>query len=301
MSQYYKTNAIYEALGKVEHNFQWVSGNAWLLVYGNKSEQQAKILVLVHGTSWKIQAEIINTLNVLAKKLKIPVYKIVFDDSNDDSISEVAFSSSLKDEGEMYYLNELKTIFKNAGLDIIDGKCDKYLNDRASSAYHKWQRFSLGNKITVSDLDLIRVNNQSKEPIELIELKRSTAYVNIWKPYTDDYANFNLIDTISQQTSIPLSIVYNRMIKDRITKVISDDIHEPVSIFSFSNNSSQVLKREYSFDDFVNGLYLGAKNYPSPKKLICDICLSSISNGIYNYSISNYNGRVLCMSCQKKV
>lgn len=270
--QYYKTNAIYEALSKIDHNFQWVSGNAWLLVYGNKSDHKAKILVLAHGNSWSIQAEIMDTLKYIAKKLEIPVYKIIFDDSQDASIAEIRFCSSLDDEGEMYFLDKLKILFKNAGLDIIDGKCDKYLNDKTSSAYHKWQRASLGNRIVVSDLDLIRINEKSKEPTEFIELKRSTSDVKYWKPYPDDFANFNLINTISQQTKVPLIIVYNRMIKDDTTKVILEDIHNPVSIFSYKINQPTEIKRECNFDDFVNGIYNKIESISQTSIKICDNC-----------------------------
>lgn len=276
---YYKTNAIYEALSKIEHHFQWVVGNAWLLVYGNKSDNKAKILVLVHGYSWSIQTEIIDTLKFIAKKMDIPVYKIIFDDSQDTSISEVAFSNSLDDEGKMYWLSELKVIFKNVGLDITDDICDKYLNDSESSAYHRWQRNSLGNKITVSDIDLIRINKNSKEPIEFIELKRSTANVLSWNPYSDDFINFNLIDTIAQQIKIPLTIIYNKMIKDKKTKVISEDIHDPVSIFSFSNNNFQVVKRNYNFHKFVCGTYIP----------ICEQCNTKFT--------PKYDGAPLCFSC----
>ncbi len=293
MAQYYRTNAIYEALNNIEHDFQWVSGNAWLLVYGNKSDHKAKVLVLVHGTSWKIQTEIINTLQYITKKLNIPVYKIIFDDSHDDSISEVVFCSSLKDEGKMYFLGELKSIFKNAGLDIIDGKCDKYLNDKTSSAYHKWQRFSLGNKIVVSDLDLIRMSKSSKEPIEFIELKRSTADVNIWKPYIDDYANFNLINSISQRTNIPLLIVYNRMVKDIKTKTIIDDIHNPVSIFLYTQDNCKVISRNCNFNNFVKGIYKEAKvTITQETRNICNKCKKDFTPKFLNAS--------LCIDCWKK-
>lgn len=289
MADYYKSNAIYDALNTISHNFQWVSGNAWLLAYGNKSDQKAKVLVLAHGTSWKEQSDILNTLKYIAKKLNIPIYKIVFDDSANTSISEVAIATSLDHEGEMYFLTELKTIFKNAGLDIVDGHCDKYLNDRTSSAYHKWQRSSLGNKIIVSDIDLIRIDEKTNDPIEFIELKRSTFNVSTWRPYTDDFPNFNLIDTISQQTKIPLTIVYNRMIKDKKTKVILQDIYDPISIFAFSNNNYKAIQLNYVFDKFVSGDYLNNNNNNLP---ICQSCKKPFT--------PKFPNAPLCFDCWKK-
>jgi hypothetical protein len=34
---YYQTNAVYEGLKSVEHDFLWVSGNAWTLIYGDSN------------------------------------------------------------------------------------------------------------------------------------------------------------------------------------------------------------------------------------------------------------------------
>lgn len=300
MGDYYKSNAIYDALNVTTHNFQWVSGNSWLLVYGNKSNNEAKVLVLTHGKSWNEQSNIISTLKFLAKKLKIPIFKIVFDDSENTSITSIDFYSSLTSLKEIITLDKLKSKFKDIGLDIIDGTCDKYLNDKTSSAYHKWQRNSLGNKIIVSDLDLIRVN-KDKEPIEFIELKRSTASVSTWKPYRDDFVNFNLIDHISQQTKIPLFIVYNRMIKDNSTKIISKDIHDPISIFSFTKNNYKSVEIDYSFEKFVSGDYLNKTNLTiavtntnqiSNLLPICQSCNKPFTPRTQN--------AVLCIDCWKK-
>lgn len=139
----------------------------------------------------------------------------------------------------------------------MDGKCEKYLNDKTSSAYHKWQRNTLGNKIIVSDLDLIRVNYKTKIPNEFIELKRSTADLNKWNPYSDDFINFSLVESISKKLNIPLTIIYNRMEKDIHSKIISKDITDYVSIFSFNKNSTKKLKINYDFESFCNGDYLG--------------------------------------------
>lgn len=56
---YYKTNAVYGLLElEEEHPFVWVSGNAWMLVYGDQNASP-KALVLAFGSSWNIQREVV--------------------------------------------------------------------------------------------------------------------------------------------------------------------------------------------------------------------------------------------------
>lgn len=257
MVDYYKTNGIYEALKNTAHDFHFVSGNSWILVYGNKKDNDAKVIVLVHGDSWKEDLNVIETLKNINQKANIPVCRLSFDDSENALIENIEFYKSIYSKNKTTYsLTDFKKYLKNIGLDIIDGKCDKYLNDKTSSAYHKWQRNTLGNKIIVSDLDLIRVDYKTKMPTEFLELKRSTADLNKWTPYSDDFINFNLVKSISKKLNIPLTILYNKMEKDINSKIISKDITDYVSIFSFDNNSTKKLKVNYDFKSFCNGDYL---------------------------------------------
>ena len=256
MVDYYKSNAIYDNL-RENKSFQFVSGNSWILVYGNKKDEGAKIIVLVHGISWKEDYEIIETLKKINKLANIPVCRISFDDSEYSKVNTINYYELIDGNNtKKYSLNSFKNYLKKVGLDIEDGECDKYLNDKTSSAYHKWQRETLGNKIIVSDLDLIRIDLKTKNPIEIIELKRSSAALDKWTPYSDDYINFNLVDSIAKKINAPLNIIYNRMIKNMETKVISADIVDKVSIFSYSKNNYKKIKTNYEFSYFSSGKYI---------------------------------------------
>lgn len=255
MADYYKSNAIYDELSKITNNFIWVSGNSWLLVYGNREDLTAKVIVIAHGTSWNIEKDVLETINNIGAKINIPVYRVVFDDSPDSLIETVDFYKTLNSELEKCSLTDLKNHLQDTGLNIVSGKCDKYLNDKTSSAYHKWQRSTLGNRIIVSDLDLIRVDSDNN-PLEIIELKRSTMGLNLWNPYAEDYINFNLVESLSKKLKIPLNIIYNKMEKDKETKIVSKDIADKISIFSYEKNSPKREKVNYDFKDFVNGNYL---------------------------------------------
>lgn len=255
MEDYYKSNAIYEKLSKIDNNFVWVSGNAWLLVYGNRKDLEAKTIMIVQGKSWSVKESVIETIRNIGDKINIPVCRVVFDDTPNSHIENIDFYKGLDNEKEVYSLTDLKNYLISTGLDIVAGKCDKYLNDKTSSAYHKWQRSTLGNRIIVSDLDLIRVNTENN-PSEIIELKRSTMALNLWHPYKEDYINFNLVESLTENLKIPLNIIYNRMEKDRETKIVTKDLADKLSIFSYKKNTPKVEKISYDFEDFLNGNYL---------------------------------------------
>ncbi|RLA84413.1 MAG: hypothetical protein DRG78_01445 [Epsilonproteobacteria bacterium] len=295
MAEYYKTNGIYNALEKIEHNFQWVIGNAWLLVYGNKSDSQARVVVLVYGSSWEIQTDILKTLQDIATTDNIPIYKICFDDSEGAEISNVEFSTSLVDTPTTITLTELKTKFTEVGLSIKDGSCDKYLNDMASSAYHTWQRASLGNLITVTDIDLIRLNKSTLKPIELIELKRSFSSVNSWSPYSDDFVNFNLLHTVASNADIPFSIVYNQMIKEPFS-----DTYDPISIFSYTRGIAKEIVRNYNFTDFVGGLYLDGISKTEISSTVAQVTTSNICMSCKLEFNPRTPTSTLCIECWKK-
>jgi len=248
MAKYYKGNAVYDELKKAPHNFQWLDGNAWILLYGSKSD--FKLFVFVIGVTWKKQYDIINTLRYIFKRTSVPVYIVKFDDSSSTNIKEVGFISSLTKKKEIISLENLKQRFSDVGLSIKSSPCKKYLNDKMSSAYHKWQREELGPEIIVTDIDLIRIGDNG-EPIEFIELKRSFMDVKQWFPYSDDFSNFNLIYKSIQATNIDFIIAYNQYIKKQITL---DDCSR-MSIFSYSVNKPKVIKRNIPFEDFLNKKY----------------------------------------------
>ena len=246
MANYYKTNIIYDSLLD-NGDFIWVSGNAWSLIYGDK-QSIPKLIAFVYGTSWNIQENIIIFSKSLSRKTKLPVCFIEFDDDEDNYIEKVRISYDFE-KFDILTLDELKEVFKTNGLNIDNKPCSKYLNDKTSSAYHTWQRNSLGYNITVSDIDLIRMHNNKH--IEIIELKRSFKNVSIWSPYSDDFANFNLLYNLAIKANFCFTIAYNQ----RITKPMFNDIKEPLSIFEFKINSANKIADNISFDDFKKGIY----------------------------------------------
>lgn len=247
MANYYTTNAIYEELSKIQHNFLWASGNSWTLIYGNKIDIEPKIIAFVQGYSWPYNQLLIDAVANISDLVKIPILYIKFDDTA-KSVQTVDIWDARSQKYNSIPLNELKKIFHLNGLNIADGSCDKYLNSEKSSAYHAWQRESLGNKIVVSDLDLIRIDPQNKIVIEICELKRSFYSLSEWKPYSDDYINFNLLYNMIKNSTIAFKIVYNQR-----TKNPWRDIHDPVKVYSYTSNKPVLIQEECSFSDFVKG------------------------------------------------
>ena len=142
-------------------------------------------------------------------------------------------------------------MFEKYGINTHPTKTQKYLNDKTSSAYHKWQREVLGNHITVSDIDLVKVENG--KVLAIYELKRSIIPIENWQPFKDDYANFRLIEKFANMVNSEFKIVYNRRIKEPFY----DDISK-LKLFSFDceNNESKYCDT-VSLDDFIGGNYNG--------------------------------------------
>ncbi len=247
MPNYYTTNAIYDNLSGIEHNFVWASGNAWILIYGNKEEVDPKFIAFVHGTSWVGDSVLMESVASISLQTGLPVLFIRFDDNAID-VENVDLWNSEDRTFHTITLGELKDVFRDNGLNVASGTCDKYLNKQKSSAYHEWQRNTLGNAIVVSDIDLIRVDPQNNEAKEICELKRSYYSLADWNPYSDDYINFNLLYNMTKETSIEFKIVYNKRERNPW-----NDIHDPVKIYSYTTNTPVLLHAECSFSDFVEG------------------------------------------------
>lgn len=246
MPRYYRTNAIYEQLSNAQHNFLWASGNAWILVYGNKIHVEPKFIAFVYGYSWVHDQPLIDAVADISSQSQIPVLFIKFDDEA-VSVETVDIFDAKSNSFNTISLNELKEVFHSFGLNVTDGECDKYLNKAKSSAYHEWQRDSLGNQIVVSDLDLIRIDPQTKHVTEICELKRSYYPLSQWQPYRDDYINFDLIYNMMKSTAIQFKIIYNQRISNPW-----QDIHDPVKVYSYATNNIVELHAQCSFINFVN-------------------------------------------------
>ena len=245
---YYRTNAIYESLCKEEgHRFFWVSGNAWMLLYGS-SDAEVKAIVFVSGRSWKPRGDIISLIESISHNSGVPLLFVNFDDSAKE-IEGVEFRKIGQDFTSLS-LEELRDEFSSVGLPVKGGMCGKCVNDSTSSAYHKWQRENLGSSITVSDIDLIRVG-ENGDPIEAIELKRSFFPLNRWRPYPDDFPNFNVVLSLCEKAEMRFTIAYNV----RETKPSFFDDPSRISIFSYPRRNYPIMVGEVSLQEFVEGFY----------------------------------------------
>ena len=244
---YYKTNAVYKLLESEQtHPFVWVSGNAWMLVYGDQTAVP-KALVLAFGKSWALQKEVIQTAKNIAARSGIPLFFVKFDDGA-QSIDKVGFGRPGEQPVELS-LDQLKDEFQKIGLPVKNGACGKVVNDATSSAYHNWQRSSLGS-IKVTDIDLVRLGLDGS-PIEAIELKRSFYSLQDWKPYPDDFVNFNLLLSVCKKTGMEVTIAYNV----RQTKPVFKDDASRFTLFSYSAPNLPVKIGQFSYSDFLMGVY----------------------------------------------
>ena len=226
--EYYKSNAIYDYLmSKKVEKYKFVVGNAWQLVYGD-SDCQPLLLVFAVGVPVselgfipsKNEEEGYRLLEETANKAKLPVIYLRFA-CDVESITQVVIS-----DGSFNYstinIELLHGIFSKYGLPTSASGTNKYLNDRTSSAYHDWQRKKLGSRITVSDIDLWKVDI-SNNPEIVFELKRSYYELERWKPFIDDYRNFCLISNLCKRANLGFKILYNQRIKtpfqDKIDKM----------------------------------------------------------------------------------
>lgn len=249
MNDYYKSNAVYSALQERRPDrLQWVSGNAWILLYGDAAAR-ARLVALVRGSSWTPSLEVHRIVRWLGAKAGLPTVEVAFD----DALPEIDCASLTVDAAppSVVTLPELTAFFGKLGLPASSSPTRKYLNDRESSAYHKWQRSSLGSSLTVTDLDLIRLGAPGGDPIEVVELKRSVIGLSTWRPYPDDYRNFNLILGVAAKCSIRFSIAYNV----RTKSPWRDDASKLV-VFQYVAPNLPGPGQQVTFDQFVQGSYL---------------------------------------------
>lgn len=246
---YYTTNAVYQELEKYyDGSFVWASGSAWILLYSDSSAS-VKALVFVSGKSChgvNSQADTrISAAEAAARKLAatggIPFATILFDDLAVE-IDHVQLDTRL------VTLSELKNWFFDKGLDVKTGSTRKAINSRESSAYHNWQRANLG-AISVTDIDLIRFDDERKQIIQLIELKRSFYSLSKWSPFPVDFPNFNAIESLASRVDADFLIVYNVRYKEPWR-----DDASSLSIFSYSESEGPRSLGVKSINDFRIGL-----------------------------------------------
>lgn len=240
---YYTSNAVYKLLeSQASHPFVWAAGNAWMLIYGDKTGTP-KALVMASGKSWIPQKEILETVEKIAQRSDLPLFFINFDDES-ESIEKIKLGRPGTNQTELS-LDDLKDKFRKFGLQVSSGLCQKSVNDATSSAYHKWQR-SLGSAITVTDIDLVRLNSAG-DPIEAIELKRSYISLQNWTPFRNDFPNFNLLLSVCKMAEMKMIIAYNVRHKQPVFK---DDASQ-LSLFSYQARDVPEKIGYFSFSDFL--------------------------------------------------
>jgi hypothetical protein len=250
--EYYRSNAIYDHIKEKKIPlFKFVVGNAWQLVYGDNNCNPL-LLIFAVGVPLKDidnlpsqdEVEAFNLLLTAGTIANLPVRYVRFacDVNEIDTVrvtdNTFAYSSLT--------MPELSELFKSFGLPVSNTRTAKYLNDRTSSAYHNWQRNSLGKALTVSDIDLWRISNSGKPEI-VIELKRSYYDLKRWQPFTDDYRNFRLISNFCNKAGMEFKIIYNQRIKTPFQDKI-----DYLKIFSlnFSKNPPIVENGIFSLNEF---------------------------------------------------
>lgn len=249
---YYATNAVYRRLetAPVKH-LVWASGNAWILVYADPTAH-VRTIVFVSGNSMQnAEPAVHDRLSVaataaraLAMKSAVPYAAITFDDEA-NSIDGVRL------DDQPIGLAELKTWFSGVGLAVNSGATRKEINSAESSAYHNWQRNNLG-AIKVSDVDLIRWDGDTGTAIELLELKRSFYALEAWRPYPQDFPNFNVLANLASRTDARFTIAYNR----RVTSPQFLDDASRLSLFAYSANGGPTSLGQVTFEEFTEGQYL---------------------------------------------
>jgi hypothetical protein len=222
---YYKTNALYEYIKEGDFKqFKFAVGNSWQLVYGDNMCQPKVLIFAVGVPNIEINNPLstadlsaFNLLKNIATKTGLPIRCIRFA-CDLDEVESVLFS----DESLIFSsitMPQLSANFGAFGLPVSATQTNKYLNDLTSSAFHKWQRSSLGSALTVSDIDMWKVDGNN-EPLGVYELKRSIYTLERWAPFPDDYRNFKLLSNLCILANIDFKIIYNQ----RTTNPFNDDI-----------------------------------------------------------------------------
>jgi hypothetical protein len=195
---------------------------------------------LAFGKSWSLQKDVIRS-----KKIS-QIWHPIFRHPDDQPIS-LTKSASNQTTTLRAHLDQLKDEFRR--WPVKSGACGKSVNDATSSAYHNWQRSSLGS-IKVTDIDLVRLSAEG-EPIEAIELKRSFSPLQEWNPYSADYVNFNLLLAVCSRSAMRMTIAYNV----RQTKPVFNDNASRLALFSYAAINSPARIGQFSYSDFLTGIY----------------------------------------------
>ncbi|NHM03607.1 hypothetical protein [Flavobacterium celericrescens] len=256
---YYNGNALYDYLNinSINH-FSFVCENQWQIIYGDKN-CEPKLLIGLSGTSSNLietkklldeEKKLWKPLKEIHKRTSIPLVLLRFD-KDIEELEEVFIVDYVNNPTNLTKINlkDLHQIFKEFLLPIKENiSTGKYLNDKTSNAYHKWQRVSLGSDLKVSDFDLIKYD-LSDNIIKIYELKRSYIDLNKWEPYSDDYNNFILVWKVCKRANIEFNILYNQ----RTKFPFNDDVSK-VKVFNIpiDTNEFKIIDLGiFSIEDFL--------------------------------------------------
>lgn len=258
MSKYYNSNAIYKYL---EDNnisgFLFSKETLWLLLYGDSKSNPKMLIAAVasnsenyHNMSFSNhEKEIFFVGEQLAQKAKLPFGIIQFC-SDVEEINSVHCINWKSRKYQTVSIDKLKNLFERHGIHTKASNKIKAVNDKTSSAYHNWQRDTLGDEIVVTDLDLLRMEND--EVTDVYELKRAeTPPFDEWEPFKRDYPNFKLVSKFCEMVDANFYILFNY----RKKKPFLDDIHK-LKLFEFdhTNTGKSEFKKTLTIDEFIGGI-----------------------------------------------
>ncbi len=258
-TEFYTNNALYKYL-EDNHlpNYIFAKEDIWLVIYGDK-ESNPKIILVISAVDKDLydhhvfspkENEIMSLALSLASQSGL-IYRVIRYDKEAEEIFYVQYIDFGTKRLTNISINRLSKLFNSCGINTTPAKTHKYLNDKTSSAFHKWQRSVLGKSVTVSDIDLIKRHPDGT--LSFYELKRSFKSFEEWAPYPDDYPNFRLVQRFADLINAEFKIVYNRRIKEPFF----DDIRE-LKIYSFNaENNTSTYCDTVKLDDFLGGNYHG--------------------------------------------
>lgn len=259
LSTYYNTNAIYEYL---ENNnvtgFLFAKGSLWLLLYGDKmctpkmliAASSANLEDYHNMTFSEHEKDIFNIGEQLANKAGLPFGIIRFC----SDLKEIDFVQCLNWSTKKYKIvsiDKLREVFEKHGIHTKSNQTQKPVNDKPSSAFHNWQRDTLGDEIVATDLDLLRIDTNGNL-IDIYELKRAeTPPFDEWEPFKRDYPNFKLVSKFSEMVGINFYILFNR----RTKKPFCDDISK-LKLFTFDHNNegNSTFVKTLTLEEFIGGI-----------------------------------------------
>ena len=210
---YYRGTNLYDVLAdRAPDRFVWVAGDAWCLIYGDAAAAprlavfvEAVPVASLSDTVTQARVKVRSAFFALADGAHLPKMHIRF--PTDRDLEAVVEGTGTGVANELS-LEDLRGRFEAAGVPVRSGAVTKAINRQSSSSFHEWQRATLGSEITVSDVDLLRVDPEDRVA-EVVEIKRSNIPLAQWSPFRDDYDNFRLVGGLADANRVPFTISYH--------------------------------------------------------------------------------------------